>query len=115
MCRAVYNESVTVHVHENSYPVDIMEEKCFSDSEGICHRVWNTIICHLAYPKCVEAEETDQIHSFMHLCRSYCYKVQNITSTCPIPSPCNQSHFIHDLNDMDCSSLSEENCISASE
>ena len=92
-----------------------MQAKCFSDSGDRCHRVWNTIICHLAYPKCVKAKDADRVHSYMPLCRSYCNKMQNIISTCQIPSPCNQSYFIHQMNNINCSALDEVDCMYAGE
>ena len=115
VCSEVYSENSTVHVRSNSYPVNNMLRDCFPNNQGRCYKVWNTLVCHLAYPKCVEATKIDQLHSSMPLCKSYCNAIKNATHTCHLPSQCDQSLFIHQIEDMDCSGLPEENCLSASE
>ena len=117
ICRGVYNNdsSTSVHVKSNSYPVGNMERDCFPNRQDKCYEVWNTIVCHLAYPKCVEAKELNKLHTSMPLCRSYCNAIKNITRTCHIPSSCQQSLFVYTLDEIDCSTLPEENCFTDSE
>ena len=114
VCIGVYSETSTVYVRSNSYPINNMTRDCFSNNQGRCYKVWNTLVCHLAYPKCVEAMEIDQLHSSLPLCRSYCNAIKNATHTCHLPIQCDQSLFIHQTEDMDCSSLPEVNCLTAS-
>jgi len=100
----------------SSYPEDTLQKDCFPNENDKCYEIWKTITCHLAYPKCVENNEKNKLHTAMPLCRSYCQKIKNITDSCPILKECDQSHFIHQFNDkMDCSKLDDTNCISAGE
>lgn len=91
MCSVVYySSSTTVYVKSDSYPMVDMKQDCFSNKQDRCYKVWHTIVCHLAYPKCVESKEPNKLHTSMPLCRSYCYTIKNITLTCHIPSSCQQ-------------------------
>lgn len=113
MCRAVYNDiDMTVYVKNNSYPTTDMPNDCFPANDK-CYEVWKTVICHLSYPKCIEAKEKDKLHTSMPLCRSYCYVIKNITSKCPILDDCNKSLFVYNIDNMSCADLPEENCMSA--
>lgn len=116
MCKVVYDNTTTVYMKSTSYPVGSMQKECFpkENDKDKCYQVWNTITCHLAYPKCAEAEGQNKLRTPLPLCRNYCHMINNVTSACPILKECNQSHFIYQLN-MDCSNLPETNCISAGE
>ena len=112
VCRAVYRKNATVHVTGNSYPVEDLSRDCFPNTQDRCYEVWRTVVCHLAYPECIEAQESNKIHGSRPLCKSYCNEIKNITSNCGFPSQCDQSLFIHNIN---CAGLPDRDCISAGE
>ena len=115
VCREAYKRNVTVHVTDDSYPVGAVSQDCFPKPEDRCYKVWRTVVCHLSYPECVEAQESNKLHGSRPLCKSYCNAIKNATKTCGFPSSCDKSLFIHRLDSIDCERLDDKNCISAGE